>query len=767
MKKRFGYAIYVLFVLFFLSSCATYRIRLGSAREWIEGKPFPVEITFSETEKIAGVVLRYSFNGTSTKTVSMNRSGNYFAYTIPGEEVVPGKLRYDIAYQFSGKAKSTGSVSVKILSLAEAKQKYTRELRSRISFSPPAKVPVNRDTQLTVKVSAPRPSTKVMFFYKIPTQSSFQEVELKSVNGVYSAIITESELRAGYNTYYFVVTEENADVGELKVFVNGRDSVNPFQFTILSLAELKEVIIGELYTSVSHSIPQDVYATRDLKILLSVQYASDTFISEFSRNSVSVEIFYKSPTSGLKRGVMFRTGNQFTYNIPSAELKAGYNTYYFKITDNIEDIGLVTIDYPESGELLSYRILSVEEIRAQKISSLYRRIAHTPVTEADGISDLLINLRVENAKSTTTAVLYFKRPTTRRYKSIEMTRKRNNFTGVISADEQQSGYTQYYFVVKEEDSDVGAISAEFPENGRQNPIQFTVLDKNIVKARLESDLRSRISHTPVASAAEGEDLTLYINVADIKSGTQVYFYNRKPGERSYRQTRLPGNGPQFTMVIPAQDIRAGYSQYYFEVKEPHGYFGYIEVTVASPGSPYEFAIRKPKETAPEGGGGYDTIFGKTVRSEKNMLEGRIFQLKPGIKKLPRDMQKDQEPFIVVYTRKLDIRPRDLTKGSPGLEDVFKWFGVQYRGPIAVSKSGLYKFRLFSDDGSKLYIDDVLVVDNDGVHEAKSETGEINLSAGTHSVRVDYFQGPRKQIALQLFVTIPGEKEKLFELKDFE
>jgi hypothetical protein len=80
---------------------------------------------------------------------------------------------------------------------------------------------------------------------------------------------------------------------------------------------------------------------------------------------------------------------------------------------------------------------------------------------------------------------------------------------------------------------------------------------------------------------------------------------------------------------------------------------------------------------------------------------------------------------------------------------------------------LYKFRLLSDDGSKLYIDSILIIDNDGTHAPKSITGEIYLSPGTYPIRVDYFQGPKMQIALQLFVTLPGEEERLFDLKDFE
>lgn len=51
----------------------------------------------------------------------MNQDGKYFSYTIPGEEVFPGVLRYDVSYTYKGKSKSTGSVSVKILTFEEAR----------------------------------------------------------------------------------------------------------------------------------------------------------------------------------------------------------------------------------------------------------------------------------------------------------------------------------------------------------------------------------------------------------------------------------------------------------------------------------------------------------------------------------------------------------------------------------------------------------------------------------------------------------------------
>jgi hypothetical protein len=150
-----------------------------------------------------------------------------------------------------------------------------------------------------------------------------------------------------------------------------------------------------------------------------------------------------------------------------------------------------------------------------------------------------------------------------------------------------------------------------------------------------------------------------------------------------------------------------------------------------------------------------------------MLEGRVFQLETGTKELPQNMHKDYKSLLTLYTKKIDIPTRNFTEGFPGLENVFEWFGIQYRGSITIKKPGLYTFRLLSDDGSKLYVDSNLVIENDGIHAPKSMTGGIYLSPGTYPIRVDYFQGPRMQIALQLFVAPPDEAERLFDLKYFE
>jgi alpha-L-fucosidase len=67
------------------------------------------------------------------------------------------------------------------------------------------------------------------------------------------------------------------------------------------------------------------------------------------------------------------------------------------------------------------------------------------------------------------------------------------------------------------------------------------------------------------------------------------------------------------------------------------------------------------------------------------------------------------------------------------------FAFLFKGSIMVPESGLYTFSVLSDDGSRLYIGDQLVVDNDGLHGPAEAMGQIILEKGFHPIRVDFFQ----------------------------
>jgi len=120
------------------------------------------------------------------------------------------------------------------------------------------------------------------------------------------------------------------------------------------------------------------------------------------------------------------------------------------------------------------------------------------------------------------------------------------------------------------------------------------------------------------------------------------------------------------------------------------------------------------------------------------------------------------------------------------------FALRFTGNVVVPKSGRYTFFTHSDDGSRLYLNGKLVVNNDGNHGMVEKSGSLDLSAGVHSIIVTYFdsgggdglnvtwQGPgiRKQaipadrlaisggetthdVAIRSLASIPGHNSEKF------
>jgi alpha-L-fucosidase len=69
----------------------------------------------------------------------------------------------------------------------------------------------------------------------------------------------------------------------------------------------------------------------------------------------------------------------------------------------------------------------------------------------------------------------------------------------------------------------------------------------------------------------------------------------------------------------------------------------------------------------------------------------------------------------------------------------EYFGILFKGYVYVPEDGLYRFYVASDDGSRLYIGEELVVDNDGLHGPTEIMGRIILEKGKHPIRVAFFQ----------------------------
>ncbi|MFF5076270.1 family 16 glycoside hydrolase [Actinoplanes sp. NPDC000266] len=100
---------------------------------------------------------------------------------------------------------------------------------------------------------------------------------------------------------------------------------------------------------------------------------------------------------------------------------------------------------------------------------------------------------------------------------------------------------------------------------------------------------------------------------------------------------------------------------------------------------------------------------------------RVCELKPG-----------QTPNVDKLMPTVDWSSTDQF----GLNDNFVTHAL---ANLTVPATGPYTFRLVSDDGSKLFIGDTLLIDHDGLHDVEPPgEGTIELTAGVYPIRVEHF-----------------------------
>jgi hypothetical protein len=92
---------------------------------------------------------------------------------------------------------------------------------------------------------------------------------------------------------------------------------------------------------------------------------------------------------------------------------------------------------------------------------------------------------------------------------------------------------------------------------------------------------------------------------------------------------------------------------------------------------------------------------------------------------------------------------------PGLDGRFATtYATRHTGYLQVDTTGRYTLDLASSDGSKLWLDGKLLINNDGLHPLRTRSRILRLAAGLHAVRVEYFDNTARA-ALILSWSGPG------------
>lgn len=129
-------------------------------------------------------------------------------------------------------------------------------------------------------------------------------------------------------------------------------------------------------------------------------------------------------------------------------------------------------------------------------------------------------------------------------------------------------------------------------------------------------------------------------------------------------------------------------------------------------------------------------------------------------------REDLGPWAATYFNRADLSGAATHRRD--LELRFDWgekspmdalpidrFSVRWDTCLDVPKAVSAPFQLISDDGSRLFLDGKLVLDNWGKHELEARGATLALTPGAHHLRVEYVEHTnRAQVAL--FASFDGE-----------
>ncbi|GMV81227.1 MAG: hypothetical protein AMXMBFR7_24110 [Planctomycetota bacterium] len=102
--------------------------------------------------------------------------------------------------------------------------------------------------------------------------------------------------------------------------------------------------------------------------------------------------------------------------------------------------------------------------------------------------------------------------------------------------------------------------------------------------------------------------------------------------------------------------------------------------------------------------------------------------------------REAKPETLVVTRIDSTIDFDWGGKSPAPSMPGEQISIVWTGMVHIQVAGSYEFALTSDDGSRLYLDGQVVVENYADHPAKRVAGTVVLAAGWHPLRLAYYNG---------------------------
>ena len=145
---------------------------------------------------------------------------------------------------------------------------------------------------------------------------------------------------------------------------------------------------------------------------------------------------------------------------------------------------------------------------------------------------------------------------------------------------------------------------------------------------------------------------------------------------------------------------------------------------------------KDQNEPSEGGTSLLTMSPDANIKENDLLPGsivKVYDIPKNIDKMPTIPDTKKPKQAGIFPNFDNVSGGDFKE----LEDNF---AIIATGFIKIETEGTYTFHIWSDDGSKLFINGKQVIDNDGLHGAEYGEVSIAMTKGFYPFKLEYFQG---------------------------
>lgn len=150
-------------------------------------------------------------------------------------------------------------------------------------------------------------------------------------------------------------------------------------------------------------------------------------------------------------------------------------------------------------------------------------------------------------------------------------------------------------------------------------------------------------------------------------------------------------------------------------------------------------------------------FAKGRTDPAHGLIGNVFSIGKEVKELPK-FDDLGAPIATIGVDNLDIpngKFEGSFKGKGG--EAKEWFAIHFKGSLNITAAGEYELCLNAGDGAQLYLDENLIVNNDGSHDTTEKCEKLNVEPGEYKLDLLYFQGTG-DMGLQLMWSKDGAEK---------